>query len=82
MGQKVSKNDQQTPKIAKTGRPCFQGAHFPGIKRKIAYPEAHGLFAGQKPPEAALAADTTDVLSAAKAADGGFCPAIPHRVLA
>ena len=33
-------------------------------KRTIAYPEAHGLFAGQKPPEAALAADTTDVLAA------------------
>ena len=44
----------------------FQGAHFPGIKRKIAYPEAHGLFAGQKPPEAALAADKTSVVSAAK----------------
>ena len=41
------------------------------------------LLAGQKPPEAAsaaditdvLAADTTGVLSAAKAADGSFCPA-------
>ena len=48
------------------GCPFFQGAHFPGIKRKIAYPEAHGLFAGQKPPEAALAADKTSVVSAAK----------------
>ena len=28
-----------------------------------------------------LAADTTDVLSAAKAADGGFCPAIKNEVL-
>ena len=34
----------------------------------IAYPEAHGLFAGQKPPEAALAADKTSVVSAAKKA--------------
>ena len=39
---------------------------FPGKKKKIAYPEAHGLFAGQKPPEAALAADKTSVVSAAK----------------
>ena len=46
----------------------FQGAHFPRIKRTIAYPDAHGLFAGQKPPEAALAADKTSVLSAAKKA--------------
>ena len=37
-------------------------------KKKIAYPEAHGLFAGQKPPEAALAADKTSVVSAAKKA--------------
>ena len=37
-------------------------------KRTIAYPEAHGLFAGQKPPEAALAADKTSVVSAAKKA--------------
>ena len=29
-----------------------------------------------------LAADTTDVLSAAKAADGGSFPAIPNMVLA
>ena len=36
--------------------------------RTIAYPEAHGLFAGQKPPEAALAADKTSVVSAAKKA--------------
>ena len=100
------------------GCALFQGAHFPGVKRKTADPEAHGLFAVQKPPEPALAADktsvvsaakkaatsdisipsttrprgvvdpiemsdvaaflaadTTDVLSAAKAADGGFCPA-------
>ena len=34
----------------------------------IAYPEAHGLFAGQKPPSAALAADKTSVVSAAKKA--------------
>ena len=34
--------------------------------RTIAYPEAHGLFAGHKPPEAALAADKTSVVSAAK----------------
>ena len=39
---------------------------FSGKKKKIAYPEAHGLFAGQKPPEAALAADKTSVVSAAK----------------
>ena len=32
----------------------------------FAYPEAHGLFAGQKPPSAALAADKTSVVSAAK----------------
>ena len=50
------------------GCPFFQGAHFPGIKKTIAYPEAHGLFAGQKPPEAALAADKTSVVSAAKKA--------------
>ena len=39
---------------------------FSGKKKKIAYPEAHGLFAGQKPPEAALAADKTSVVSAEK----------------
>ena len=47
-------------------------------KRTIAYPEAHGLFAGQKPPEAALAADKTSVVSAAKAADGGFVQLTTH----
>ena len=33
---------------------------------KALSPEAHGLFAGQKPPSAALAADKTSVVSAAK----------------
>ena len=47
----------------------FSGCVFFLEKRKkIAYPEAHGLFAGQKPPEAALAADKTSVVSAAKKA--------------
>ena len=63
-GSKSYQNEQKTFRIANMGCPFFQGAHFPGIKRKIAYPEAHGLFAGQKPPEAALAADRTSVLSA------------------
>ena len=46
----------------------FSGCVFFWGKQKIAYPEAHGLFAGQKPPEAALAADKTSVVSAAKKA--------------
>ena len=68
MDQILTENNQKSSKIAKMGCPFFRGAHFPGIKRKIAYPEAHGLFAGQKPPEAALAADKTSVVSAAKKA--------------
>ena len=46
----------------------FFGVRVFLVKKKIAYPEAHGLFAGQKPPEAALAADKTSVVSAAKQA--------------
>ena len=41
-------------------------AFFVNKKRTIAYPEAHGLFAGQKPLEAALAADETFVVSTEK----------------
>ena len=44
----------------------FSGCVFFWEKKKIAYPEAHGLFAGQKPPSAALAADKTSVVSAEK----------------
>ena len=46
----------------------FSGCVFFWEKKKIAYPATHGLFAGQKPPSAALAADKTSVVSAAKKA--------------
>ena len=51
-----------------------QNPNFPVFDRSLAClckalsPEAHGLFAGQKPPSAALAADKTSVVSAAKKA--------------
>ena len=63
----LTKFEPKSTKIAKMACHFFRGACF-FWKKKIAYPEAHGLFAGQKPPEAALAADKTSVVSAAKKA--------------
>ena len=63
-----TKIDPKSTKIGKAVCHFFSGRAFFAKERTIAYPEAHGLFAGQKPPEAALAADKTSVVSAAKKA--------------
>ena len=60
--------DPHSTKIGKAACYFFQDVHFSRKKRIIAYPEAHVLFAAHKPPEAALAADKTSVVSAAKKA--------------
>ena len=68
LGHFWTKIDPKSTKIVKVACHFFTGCVFFVKKRTIAYPEAHGLFAGQKPPEAALAADKTSVVSAAKKA--------------
>ena len=66
LGHFWTKIDPKSTKFAKVAGYFFQDVHFSWKKQTIAYPEAHGLFAGQEPPEAALAADKTSVVSAEK----------------